>query len=90
MSLNESRMERMRELVSAALNPELLEIIDDSARHAGHAGAKTGLGHFKMKIASAAFTGKTSLARHRLVYQSLGDMMKTDIHALNIDARLPD
>ncbi|MCF6226049.1 MAG: BolA family transcriptional regulator [Xanthomonadales bacterium] len=82
-------MERMRELLITTLKPDMLELIDDSGRHAGHAGAKTGLGHFKMIISSAAFAGKSPLARHRLVYQSLGEMMQTDIHALNIDARLP-
>jgi len=90
MSLNENRIEKMRERLMASLQPDLLEIIDDSARHAGHAGAKTGLGHFKMVISSSAFAGKLPLARHRLVYQSLGEMMQTDIHALNIDARVPD
>ncbi|MCF6263431.1 MAG: BolA family transcriptional regulator [Xanthomonadales bacterium] len=89
MSLNENRIEKMRERLIASLEPDLLEIIDDSARHAGHAGAKTGLGHFKMIISSAAFTGKSPIARHRLVYRSLGEMMQADIHALNIDARLP-
>jgi BolA protein len=88
--LNPRRVERMRALLEAALAPQSLEIGDDSHRHAGHAGARGGQGHFSVDIVSAAFAGKPPLARHRLVYAALGDMMQADIHALAIRARTPD
>lgn len=88
--MNAERVERMRLLLEAAFEPESLDIEDDSARHAGHAGAKTGLGHFNVSIVSAQFNGMKMLARHRAVYAALGDMMQTDIHALAIDATASD
>jgi len=88
--LNPERIERMRALLEAALEPESLEIADDSHRHAGHAGAKGGQGHFTVDIVSTAFEGLAPLARHRAVYAALGDMMRTDIHALAVRARTPD
>lgn len=88
--LNPDRIERMRALLQAALRPEHLEIADDSHRHAGHAGARGGQGHFTVEIVSAAFAGLAPLARHRAVYAALGGMMTTDIHALAIRARTPD
>ncbi len=72
------------------LTPSHLEVIDDSARHAGHAGAATGLGHFNLAIASAKFVGMNALARHRAVYAALGTLMQSDIHALSIQAKLPN
>jgi BolA protein len=89
-ALNPGRVARIRELLVAALHPEFLEVTDDSHRHAGHAGARGGQGHFSVDIVSGAFTGKLPLARHRLVYAALGDMLQTDIHALAIRARTPD
>ncbi len=77
----------MRERM-AALEPVELEIRDDSALHAGHAGARSG-GHFAMKIVSKKFAGKRPMERHRMVYDALGALMKTHIHALSIDAKLP-
>jgi BolA protein len=71
------------------LEPTLLELRDDSARHAGHAGAREG-GHYELRIASARFAGLSRVARHRLVYDSLADLMQRGIHALAIDARTPD
>lgn len=80
---------RMRERL-AALAPLSLELVDDSARHHGHAGWQDGGGtHWKLAIVSAAFAGQSVLARHRLVYQALGDLMENPIHALNIEARSP-
>ena len=84
------RIERIRERLSQALAPLSLEVTDDSHKHAGHAGARGGQGHFGVDIVSAAFAGKLPLARHRLVYAALGEMMQTDIHALAIRARTPD
>ncbi len=72
-----ARVERIR---------ALLEVTDDSHRHAGHAGARDGRGHFSVTIVSPAFAGMAPLARHRAVYAALGDMMQTDIHALAIHA----
>lgn len=79
----------MRERL-AALAPQALDIVDDSAKHAGHAGARAGGGHFRVAIVSEKFAGQTTMARHRLVHQALGDMMKHDIHALSIVAVTPN
>jgi len=80
-----NRIERITEKLNVALKPTALNIIDESHLHAGHAGAKGGLGHFRMTIASEHFEGLRALQKHRLVYDALGDMMKTDIHALSIE-----
>lgn len=88
--LNPERVARIRALLAAALDPVSLEVTDDSHRHAGHAGARGGQGHFSVDVVSAAFAGKLPLARHRLIYAALGAMMETDIHALSIRARTPD
>ena len=74
----------------AALDPLSIEIIDDSALHAGHAGARSGGGHYRLTIVSTRFAGLGTVARHRLIYETLGDLMKREIHALAIDARTPD
>ena len=68
----------------AALEPVQLEITDESHKHAGHAGAREGGGHFVVYIVSARFNGKTTPIRHRMVYSALGEMMKRDIHALTL------
>ena len=73
----------------ALLEPTLLEVVDDSARHAGHAGAATGLGHFNVLIEAKVFAGLSPVARHKLVYQALGSLLETDIHAVGIQARVP-
>lgn len=74
----------------AALDPVSIEVIDDSAKHAGHAGAKGGGGHFRLTIVSPRFAGCRTMERHRLVYDALGPLMKREIHALSITARSPD
>ena len=79
---------RIRERLGA-LDPLVVEIDDDSAAHAGHAGAASGGGHYRLRIVSAAFAGKATLARHRLVYDALGDMMRREVHALSIVASAP-
>lgn len=84
------RIARMRALLAAAFDPVALEVVDDSHRHVGHAGARDGRGHFTVDIVSTAFVGKPPLARHRAIYAALGGMMDTDIHALAIRARSPD
>lgn len=84
------RMARMEARLRRALTPEQLEIHDESAAHAGHAGARSGGGHYALTIVARAFEGQAPLARHRLVYQALGDLMQRDIHALRIEALTPD
>jgi BolA protein len=75
----------------AALGPSVLELQDESAQHAGHAGARpSGGSHWQLTIVSEAFRGRNPVARHRMVYEALGDLMERDIHALRIDARAPD
>ncbi|MBD9534534.1 MAG: BolA family protein [Stenotrophomonas sp.] len=84
-----NRVEQIRSALQAAFHPDLLEVEDDSHRHAGHAGARDGRGHFNVTVVSAAFAGKGPLARHRAVYAAVGEMMQTDIHALSIKALTP-
>jgi len=83
------RVARIRQVLEQAFQPSRLEVVDDSHRHAGHAGARDGRGHFDVTIVSHAFAGLAPLARHRAVYAALGDMMTTDIHALSIHASEP-
>lgn len=87
--MSAERIEMIEQRLRAAFEPEVLEIEDDSAAHAGHAGARQG-GHFNVKIVSRAFAGKAPLARHRLVYGALGELMQTQIHALSIKALTPE
>ena len=82
------RVALIQERLSQALSPTELRIGDDSWRHAGHAGARDG-GHFSVRIVSPAFAGKRLVERHRLIYAALGEAMKTEIHALQIDAKAP-
>lgn len=85
-----SRIEKIRALL-ATLEYTQIEIIDDSHRHAGHAGARAGGGHYTLHIVSAQFVGKSTLARQRMIYSALGEMMQhNDIHALTIDASTPE
>ncbi len=74
----------------AALEPERLELADESARHAGHAGAQSGGGHYRLTIVSPQFRGRDTLARHRMVYGALGPLMRREIHALSIQALAPE
>ena len=83
-----SRLDRIRSLL-AVLEPSLVELSDDSHLHAGHAGAASGGGHYSLKIVSPRFEGQRLVMRHRLVYDALHEMMKTDIHALAITALAP-
>jgi len=83
---NQERVKRIRELLEAELSPSSLEISDDSHLHAGHAGARSGKGHFSVKIRSESFEGLSRLKQQQLVFQALGDLMQTDIHALSINA----
>lgn len=85
-----ARVEAIRTRLTAALAPSALEIVDDSAKHAGHAGARDGRGHFRVAITSAAFAGLGPVQRHRRVYAALGELMQTEIHAVAITAMTPD
>ena len=74
----------------AALEPQSVELIDNSAQHAGHAGAAPGGNtHWRLVIVSPAFSGKSTVARHRMVYDALRELMNRPIHALEIEARAP-
>ncbi|MDD4927998.1 MAG: BolA family transcriptional regulator [Gallionella sp.] len=84
-----SRITAMRAQLSA-LSPLSVEITDESHLHAGHAGAFAGGGHYLLHIVSSEFTGKSTIARHRMIYSALGEMMKHEIHALNIQANTPE
>jgi len=92
MNPNETRMNVARRIEQclAALEPSRLEVRDDSALHAGHEGAKGGGGHYRLTIVSPQFTGKNTVARHRMIYTALGTMMRQQIHALAIRAYAPD
>ena len=87
--MTSERVARIRERLEAVLSPEMLEIDDESHKHVGHAGARDGRGHFACTIVSAAFEGTSPLERHRMVYDALGDLMLSDIHALTIRAYSP-
>jgi BolA protein len=87
--MTNDRIAMLRERLTHALQPVELDIIDESAKHAGHAGAASGGGHFIVTIVSPAFENKTLIQRHRLVYDAVGDIMHSEIHALSIQARTP-
>ncbi len=80
-----NRVKTIETKLTQALSPTTLEVIDESHLHIGHAGAKSGKGHFRVRIASEVFSDKSRMAQHRMVYDSLGDFMQSDIHALAIE-----
>lgn len=84
-----TRSARLEARLRSALQPSTLEVIDDSHLHAGHAGAQGGHGHYTVLLVSERFAGLPVVRRHRLVYEAVGDMMQTDIHALSISALAP-
>lgn len=87
--MNSERVEMIRQRLEQALQPTHLEIRDDTAKHAGHAGARSGGGHFKVTIVTDAFAGRTALQRHRMIYDALGEAMESEIHAITIQAQTP-
>jgi BolA protein len=89
MNSPDTRLERIRTRLTEALSPEQLELGDDSALHAGHAGAASGGGHYRVRVVSQRFEGLKLVMRHRLVYDSVHDMMHAEIHALAITALAP-
>ena len=84
-----SRIDHIRAVLTSEFSPEMLEIEDESHLHEGHAGARSGRGHFRVTIVSAAFEGSGRVQRHQAIYKALGDYMHTDIHALSITALAP-
>jgi BolA family transcriptional regulator, general stress-responsive regulator len=87
--MSDPRLEMIRSRLQAALAPLEIDVGDESAMHAGHAGAATGGGHYNVRIVSARFEGVKLVMRHRLVYDSVHDMMHKEIHALAITALAP-
>ena len=83
------RLERIRARLLATFSPVECQLEDESALHAGHAGAATGGGHYRVRLVSASFEGQSRIVRHRLVYDAVHDMMHTEIHALAIIALAP-
>jgi BolA protein len=84
-----TREERLRQRLTDEFRPLELLVEDESRLHAGHAGAAGGASHFRIRIVAEAFRGKPAVARHRMIYAALGDLMKNEIHALAIDAAPP-
>ncbi len=84
-----TRLDLIRQRLDTALSPSELEVTDESHLHKGHAGARDGRGHFRVRIVSGKFAGLRSLARHRLVYDAFGTLMQSDIHALTVTALTP-
>ena len=87
--MSAERIARIRAAL-ATLQPVRLDIRDDSAKHAGHAGARDGRGHFGVQIVSTAFEGLSLVQRHKRVYAAMGTLMDSDVHALAISAKTPD
>lgn len=84
--MNARRIELIRSALTEALAPARLDITDESHLHAGHPGARDGRGHFRVEIISDAFAGLNRVQRHQKVYQAVGSLMQTDVHALSIKA----
>lgn len=84
-----TRIEKMQQRL-ASLEPSQMNIVDESAKHAGHAGARSGAGHYVLTIHSPLFEGKNTLSRHRMIYSALDDMMQSEIHALTIITNTPN
>lgn len=85
-----SRRERIEARLREAFAPLALEVVDDSARHRGHAGAASGAGHFRVVLVSARFRGVSKVERHRMVYDALAAELRDEIHALELAARSPE
>ena len=87
--MNAQRAAQIRTKLNDAFAPQRLDIVDESHKHAGHAGARSGGGHFNVMIVTDAFAGKTLTQRHRMIYTALGEELKQAIHALSIKAYTP-
>ena len=84
--MSENRVLAIRARLIAVFDPSELEVIDDSHKHKGHAGAEDGRGHFRVRIVSSHFSGRKPIERHRMVFAALRSLLKTDIHALSVQA----
>lgn len=82
----EQRLLAIRQRIEEALQPEDVSVVDEGHLHIGHEGAKDGRGHFRVMVVAEAFEGLSMIQRHRAIYEAMGDLMTTDIHALAIDA----
>jgi BolA protein len=89
MTVQNERLDRIRILLNETFVPQACQLTDESALHAGHAGAASGAGHYRLYLVAAGFEGQNRVTRHRLVYDCLRDMMHTEIHALAINALAP-
>lgn len=85
----EARVDAIRARLAEAFTPSALDVMDESHLHEGHPGAREGKGHFRVVIVADAFAGKMPLERHRMIFDALGDLMQTDIHALSVKAAPP-
>jgi BolA protein len=83
------RQDRIEAGLRDAFAPVYLDVVDESELHRGHAGAAAGGGHFRVRLASARFEGRSRMERHRLVYSALGDLMGSEIHALTLELWTP-
>ena len=88
--MNTDRLALIRGRLEQHFAPLEIEVQDDSAAHRGHAGVRDGRGHYSVRIVAPAFAGQALLARHRMIYAALGELMQQDIHALSIAALAPD
>jgi len=86
---SQQRLTEIRRRLEEAFQPRSLELVDEGHLHAGHAGARDGRGHFRLRMVSDRFAGQSLVLRHRAVYQAMGELMQTDIHALAIEALAP-
>jgi len=86
----EERLLEIRRRLEEALQPRELDVIDEGHLHVGHEGARDGRGHIRLRIRSDRFAGLGMMQRHRLVYEVMGDLMRTDVHALAIEAHSPE
>jgi BolA protein len=86
---NEDRRARLEAALREAFSPESIEVLDESHRHRGHPGAASGGGHFRVILVSGRFEGRTRIERHRMVYETLGDWMGSEIHALALETWSP-
>lgn len=88
--MSSARVAMIRQRLESSFEPLELEVIDESHLHAGHPGARDGRGHFRVRVVSEGFRDLSRIARHRRVYAAMGELMSTDIHALNIEAISPN
>ena len=88
--MTDKRISLIKSKLEENFSPKNLVLIDESHLHQGHAGAQTGKGHFRLKIEAEVFKTMSLLQRHRSIYEALGDLMDSDIHALSIEAKAPN